>query len=341
MKDIKPEKKMNIFKAVSKSALFNPKRHGFKRFFACWIIIILFIAIVFFGVKGIVFGIRKLVSFADDFFNNSKTVTMVNPSSDKDSPAYVSDEIQSQIDYLSTLSFNELTDTVELSLNETETDPDIPSFLKGNDIPWTMEEYYDNNYKGLVILDAGHGGYDGGSPHFDLKESDINLAICEHAKTELQNRGYEVFMTRDTDDFVGLNERCKRANVYPEALCFISIHQNAVETLAEETFGTEVWTRKREGNVELADIILKTVTKATGFKERKVYYRTNLIVTKNTTMPAVIIECGYMSNEEECMKLNSDEYRDKFAVGIANAVDEFRESYYTKEHLSELKPQLN
>ncbi len=329
-------KKTSFLKLLSKSALFNPKKHGYKRFFACWISIILFILIVVFIVKGLIFGISKIVSFADDLFSDNTSV-LVNPSSFDVGTTVVSADVKNQISCLTTLSFNETFDNVEINLSE---ESDVPSFLKGNEIPWTIEEYSESHYKGLVILDAGHGGYDGGSPHYDLKESDINLAICEHTRAELIRRGYEVYMTRESDNFVGLNERCKLANVYPEALCFISIHQNAVETYIDETFGTEVWTKKRDGNVELADILLKSTTESTGFKERKVYYRTNLIVTKNTTMPSVIIECGYISNKEECMKLNSDEYRDKFAVGIANGVDKFRENYYSIDQLKNLTPQL-
>lgn len=180
---------------------------------------------------------------------------------------------------------------------------------------------------GLIIIDAGHGGKDSGAYNDFSMEKDINLSIAYFLKDELEYRGYSVFMTRTDDTFVGLSQRANLANEQNNPLAMVSIHQNSVDDY-EQANGVEAWTYKRSGCVELADCLANKVSEATGAKNRGVNYRENLVVTSKTTMPSVIIECGYMSNNTESENLINEDYQVKLARGIANALDQFIDLYY-------------
>ena len=88
---------------------------------------------------------------------------------------------------------------------------------------------YEDFTEGLVIVDAGHGGYDGGAEGNGVLEKDVNLEISYKLKDELILRGYNVKMTRSDDSFVGLTQRASIANAQDEPVCLISIHQNSLE----------------------------------------------------------------------------------------------------------------
>jgi len=181
--------------------------------------------------------------------------------------------------------------------------------------------------KGLVIVDAGHGGYDGGAEDNGALEKDINLSISYKLRDELVMRGYKVFLTRPDDEFVGLTQRASLANSQDNPICLISVHQNSVDD-ASSVCGIEAWTYNRAGCTELGDAVCEGASKATRAQNRGTNYRTNLVVTSKTTMPAIIIECGYLTNPEEAEKLCSSDYQDKLAIGITDGVEAFAGSYY-------------
>lgn len=180
---------------------------------------------------------------------------------------------------------------------------------------------------GLIIIDAGHGGKDGGTTNNLCDEKDINLEIAYWLKEELELRGYSIFMTRTDDTYIDVNKRASIANSQNNPLAMVSIHQNACEE-SDEVHGVEAWTYERKGCIELAKLLSEKVSEAVGAVNRGANYRTNLVVTSKTTMPSVIIECGYMSNPEEAQKLTEEDYQVKLARGIANALDDFINSYY-------------
>ena len=182
--------------------------------------------------------------------------------------------------------------------------------------------------KGLVIVDAGHGGYDGGAEANGVLEKDLNLEISFKLKDELILRGYLVYMTRTDDEFVGLNERASKANSVDDPICLISIHQNSLDESEGSAAGLESWTYKREGCIELGDAVIEAVSKKTGAKNRGTRTRTNLVVTSKTTMPAIIFECGYVTDAEEAQKLADDDYQTLIVEGIVDGIDSFAESYY-------------
>ena len=182
--------------------------------------------------------------------------------------------------------------------------------------------------KGLVIVDAGHGGYDGGAEANGVLEKTINLEISYKLKDELILRGYTVYLTRPDDEFVGLNARASLANQQDDPVCLISIHQKSLDESEGSASGLESWTYQREGCVELGNAVAEAGSKKTGTRNRGTRTRTNLVVTSKTTMPAIIFECGYVTDAEEAAKLADDAYQEQIAEGIVDGIDAFCESYY-------------
>ena len=182
--------------------------------------------------------------------------------------------------------------------------------------------------KGLVIVDAGHGGYDGGAEANGVLEKDLNLEISYKLKDELILRGYTVYLTRPEDEFVGLNERASLANRQDDPVCLISIHQNSLDEEEGSASGLESWTYNREGCIELGDAVAAAVSKKTGTRNRGTRTRTNLVVTSKTTMPAIIFECGYVTDAEEAKKLADDKYQELIVEGIVDGIDQFVKDYY-------------
>lgn len=181
--------------------------------------------------------------------------------------------------------------------------------------------------KGLVIVDAGHGGYDGGAEDNGLLEKDLNLEISYKLKDELELRGYIVKLTRPDDEFVGLTQRASIANSLDNPVCLISIHQNSLDESEGSASGMESWTYEREGCKELGDAVVEAAAAKTGARNRGTHFRKNLVVTSKTTMPAIIFECGYITDKNEADKLKDDTYQEQIVEGIVDGIDSFCESY--------------
>ena len=175
----------------------------------------------------------------------------------------------------------------------------------------------------LIVVDAGHGGKDSGAVGTDgCEEKNINLSIALKVNVELRKRGFRVYMTRSDDTFIGLSARPAKANELG-ADAFVSVHMNSFNGKGTAN-GVESWTYKeREGCPELAQLLTDHVAAATGARNRGVSYAKNLVVTSQADMPSVIIECGYVSDPDEVVLLQQDEYQNTISCAIADAVEEF------------------
>lgn len=170
----------------------------------------------------------------------------------------------------------------------------------------------------LVVLDAGHGGKDTGAPYFGYDEKDLVLPITLEAGRILEEAGCRVEYTRSDDTYVSLAARCEQANTQ-QAEIFVSIHANAFPQKPEINGLETYYLVGGERAKDLAEDIHAAVLSATGANDRGT--RTaNFYVLRNTEMPAVLIETGYMTNEAECQLLASEEYRQLLAQGIANGI---------------------
>lgn len=187
-----------------------------------------------------------------------------------------------------------------------------------------------------IVVDPGHNyeGYDKGArnPDETIIEELITWRISNKLKGYLENSGFEVIMTRPEEtssiasDSVtdSLKARCDVAN-NSEADLFISVHCNTGGGT-----GTEVYcfSRNTEGEV-LAELIEKAITSQTGLYSRGVK-TAGFYVIKNTVMPSVLIETGFLDNEKDAAFLNSEEGQDKIAKAIAGAVMEYKAAAESK-----------
>jgi len=178
-----------------------------------------------------------------------------------------------------------------------------------------------NLNRGLIVIDPGHGGYDSGCISATKYEKEIDLEIALLLSDKLKKKGFNVYMTRTDDSFVGINDRAILANECEGALALVSIHQNSSEESSDE--GVEVWTSENEQNEQLAQLMVDEVSAATGAINGGVKVQDNLVICSKAEMTAVIVECGYLSNKREAQNLSDSAYQEKIANGIAAAIDNF------------------
>ncbi len=188
------------------------------------------------------------------------------------------------------------------------------------------------NFKSLekvIVIDGGHGGKDPGTIGFSGNyEKNINLEVSKKLKKKLKSNGYKVILTRDSDEYVDNLVRAKLANK-KKARVFISIHGNAMEN-NNSTNGIQVlYYPNRESTIgdlnnnELAQIMMKSLINGTGANDKGIIEREDLIVLNQTKMPAIIIECGFLSNEKEEKLLLTDDYQNKMVDSIIDGLEEY------------------
>lgn len=179
------------------------------------------------------------------------------------------------------------------------------------------------NSSTTVFLDAGHGGKEFGSQASGIYEKDINLQIVQKVKKLLEQNGYQVATSRDSDVQVSLEDRVSMAEK-ADADIFISIHQNSLDNNSEpHGIATHCNETANAKSADLADLVQKEVLKTTDAKDRGVTKDSNLYVLSNSRIPACLIESGFMTSDTEGPLLQQSAYQDKIALGIAEAVNQF------------------
>jgi N-acetylmuramoyl-L-alanine amidase len=186
--------------------------------------------------------------------------------------------------------------------------------------------------KTLIVIDPGHGGQDYGtesktSPKYH--EKSLNLTTALMLKDYLQKMGYSVSMTRSVDKFIELKKRADFANDQDPAL-FVSVHYNSAPS--KEAEGIEIYYYRSTENKlrtsdskHLAEVILKKVLNNTEAKSRGVKHG-NFAVIRETQMPAVLVEGGFVTSEDELRRLKDPAYLKRIAWGIAEGVNEYLKS---------------
>jgi N-acetylmuramoyl-L-alanine amidase len=167
-----------------------------------------------------------------------------------------------------------------------------------------------------VVIDAGHGGSDrGGIPGQRVAEKDMTLDVAQRLKRVLVASGYRVVMTRDSDVSVSLGERVAIANFYPGAL-FVCIHFNSANRMGAG--GIETYFYSRE-SLPLASAIHYFVAGGAPSSNRGVRRR-GYYVLRKTNIPAVLVECGFLTNPTEAAYAQTVSYRQKLAEEIAAGI---------------------
>ena len=167
-----------------------------------------------------------------------------------------------------------------------------------------------------IVIDAGHGGHDrGGIPGQRVAEKDMTLDVALRLRNILSANGYNVVMTRSTDVFVPLGGRVAIANSYRNAV-FVCIHFNA--TPRSGASGIETYFYSRE-SLPLASAIHYYVAGGAPSENRGVRRR-GYYVLRKTNVPAVLVECGFLTNPTEAAYAQTTSYRQRLAEEIAAGV---------------------
>ena len=171
----------------------------------------------------------------------------------------------------------------------------------------------------IVIIDPGHGGIDrGGIPGQNLAEKVLTLDTGKRLAKILQsNGGLKVVMTRDNDTFVSLTERTDIANQYGgRDAIFVSIHYNAA--LREGAYGIETYYNNKRA-YRLAALVHPRVIQAMDSIDRGIRQRGYRVLRRNR-LPAILIECGFLTNHIEGERASEPDYRQRVAQAIASAI---------------------
>lgn len=175
------------------------------------------------------------------------------------------------------------------------------------------------------VIEGGHGPDTPGkrTPDGSMREFHFNSAVARYVRDGLmQYEGVEVLFTHADDRDVPLKERTDKANAW-KADAFFSIHANAFGSDWNDANGIEtfVYTSRPAAAVKLAEAVQRTLIRATGRRDRGVKAG-DLHVLRETKMPAILIECGFMTNRQEAELLKSDQYRRKCAAAIVQGIAE-------------------
>jgi len=167
-----------------------------------------------------------------------------------------------------------------------------------------------------IVIDPGHGGFDrGGIPGQRVLEKNMNLDVALRLKPILEKAGYRVVMTRTTDIFVPLGSRVAIANSYPNGI-FLCIHFNSASRSGAS--GIETYFYSTE-SAPLAASIHSAVVGGAPSENRGVRRR-GYFVLRRTTIPAVLVECGFLTNPTEAEFAQTTAYRQKLAQEIARGI---------------------
>lgn len=210
------------------------------------------------------------------------------------------------------------------------------------------EEYNEESYEeeslesevlsnGLsIVLDPGHGGYDPGKVGINSAlEKDVNLAIALLIEEKLFAMGYNVIMTRETDSSMkesgsdlgkvqDLDARVQMIN-NSEAEVAVSIHQNSYIT--EDVKGAQVFFYENSQEGEKAAAIMQSeLLIVDPSNHRQMKGNDSYYLLKRTTIPTIIVECGFLSNREEADKLCNGEYQEALAIAIVSGIEKYVKS---------------
>ena len=195
------------------------------------------------------------------------------------------------------------------------------------------------DFSKLIIIDAGHGGEDPGAVGSNgTLEKDLNLSISMLIGEELKNRGYTVIYTREEDKMLykeeenikgmrklsDLKNRVKLIEKYKGAT-LVSIHMNSFGSA--EYSGLQVYYKKGSGESEnLANCIQSTVKeKLQNDNQRLVKEGNNIYLLEHSPINSVLIECGFLTNVEECNKLSEKEYQKQLSFAISCGIIKYIE----------------
>lgn len=196
-------------------------------------------------------------------------------------------------------------------------------------------------YSNTIFLDPGHGGRDSGAFYYNVAEKDLNMQIYRKLRTKLEELGYKVLTSRDTDiDVDFITERSRMVNKTNSDI-FISIHFNATGNAYSKASGIQTYSYSDEPDYpskinpywhnhpdriseskRLAAAIHSSLLAETGAKDAGQLER-SFAVLRETAKPAVLLELGYMDNFTESQQIRDSRYQDKLVAGIVKGIQKY------------------
>ena len=207
---------------------------------------------------------------------------------------------------------------------------------------WVKDASRDKNTKRSIFLDPGHGGSDSGAVSGGVREKDLTLSVYNKVSSKLASLGYTVLTSRNVDKDVDLVDRAEQAN-NANADMLLSIHFNAggrgvargIETYYYQATADRVPkinkgnhnnAERLERSRKLANKVQQNLLYQTGANDRGVK-RASFTVLRETSIPSILVELGFIDNPEERNKIKTNEYQERLANGIVDGIVE----YYKQE----------
>lgn len=172
-----------------------------------------------------------------------------------------------------------------------------------------------------VIIDAGHGGHDLGGHTGKVYEKHLALDTAMRLDNYLRASGYKTVMTRRSDAFISLPKRAGIANRYSNGI-FVSVHYNY--TWKRHVSGLETFYYNSRSK-PLADYVQAGMLRRVRGTNRGVKHARYYVI-RNSKNPAILVECGFVSNYREQAKMKKGSYRDSMARGIAEGIARYQEA---------------
>ena len=167
-----------------------------------------------------------------------------------------------------------------------------------------------------VVVDPGHGGYDPGGIlglRTYPQEKTVTLAVARRLARILRSAGLRVVMTRNADEFVPLGQRAAATYYFQGRAVFVSIHFNAAFRWSARGIETYFY---RADSLGLATRVHRAILAATGAEDRYVHWR-GFFVVRRSAVPAILCECGFLTNPEESRLADRGDYQERLARAIA------------------------
>jgi N-acetylmuramoyl-L-alanine amidase len=170
-----------------------------------------------------------------------------------------------------------------------------------------------------VVIDAGHGGHDNGGQWGKVYEKHLALDTATRLENNLKRMGYQTVMTRRSDYFVSLPQRVAIGNRHKNAI-FVSLHFNY--TWKPHVCGLETFYHSVQGQ-RLAHCVQRSLVRHTGTVDRNAKFARYYVI-RNSSLPAILVEGGFVSNERERERMKTGEFREAIARGIAEGIHRYR-----------------
>lgn len=213
-----------------------------------------------------------------------------------------------------------------------------------NDGRWVSEVpegFVKGQYSKTIFLDPGHGGRDSGAYYYNVAEKDLNMQVYRKLRKKLEELGYKVLTSRDSDiDVDFITERSRMVNKTNSDI-FISIHFNATGSAYSKSSGIQTYSYSDEHNYpskinpywhnhpdrmseskRLAAAIHSSLLAETGAKDAGLLER-SFAVLRETAKPAVLLELGYIDNFAENQQIRDSHYQDKLVAGIVKGIQKY------------------